>query len=270
MTTGALTAGAGGWSESLEQVSELARRSVMRTLRQPASLVPAVAFPLSLLALNASGLRSATDLPGFPTDSYISFFICVAFVQGALFAMINAGTDLARDVQTGFISRIALTPVRAVALLLGQLAGVLLVSSLSAVLFLFVGLAAGVKIETGVAGALVILGFASFVGLGFGAIGAMLGLRTGSGEAVQGFFPLFFVALFLSSMALPRPLIEQDWFRTVATYNPVTYLLEAIRSLIITGWDGEALALGFGIAAATAALGIAGASVALRRRLTRT
>ena len=72
--------------------------------------------------------------------------------------------------------------------------------------------------------------------------------RFGNGEAVQGLFPVLFVFLFLSSMALPRPLIEQDWFRTIATYNPVSYLLEGIRSLFIVGFDGEALALAFGCA----------------------
>ena len=70
---------------------------------------------------------------------------------------------------------------------------------------------------------------------------------------MQGFFPLFFVLLFLSSMSLPRPLIEQDWFRFIATYNPVSYLIEGIRSFIITGWDAEALALAFGIAIVIAA-----------------
>jgi len=49
---------------------------------------------------------------------------------------------------------------------------------------------------------------------------------------VQGIFPLMFAALFLSSQALPRPLIERDWFRTVATYNPVSYMLEGVRSLL--------------------------------------
>jgi len=87
---------------------------------------------------------------------------------------------------------------------------------------------------------------------------------------VQGFFPLLFVLLFLSSINLPRPLIEQDWFRTIATYNPVSYLVEGIRSLVITGWDGEALALGFGIAAAIAALSVTAAAHALRTRLVRT
>ena len=87
---------------------------------------------------------------------------------------------------------------------------------------------------------------------------------------MQGFFPLFFVLLFLSSMSLPRPLIEQDWFRFIATYNPVSYLIEGVRSFIIVGWDAEALALGFGIAIIGAVAAIAAASSALRTRLVRT
>ena len=81
---------------------------------------------------------------------------------------------------------------------------------------------------------------------------------------MQGFFPLFFVLLFLSSMYLPRPLIEQDWFRTIATYNPVSYLIEGIRSHRLR-WDGEAIALGFGVALAMAALGVFGAAAACGR-----
>jgi ABC-2 type transport system permease protein len=75
--------------------------------------------------------------------------------------------------------------------------------------------------------------------------------------------------LFLSSASLPRNLIEQDWFRTIATYNPVSYLVEGVRSLVITGWDGEALAMGFGFAAAMIVLFLALSSRALRTRLAR-
>ena len=81
---------------------------------------------------------------------------------------------------------------------------------------------------------------------------------------------LFFVLLFLSSNALPRNLIETDWFRTIATYNPVSYLIEGIRSLIIIGWDGEALALGFGCATAIAVIGTVLSSRALKSRMLRT
>src|SRR5207237_4493572 len=105
---------------------------------------------------------------------------------------------------------------------------------------------------------------------GFGSLGLFAALRTGSGEAVQSLFPVFFVFLFLSSMSLPRNLIQTDWFREVATYNPVSYLIEAIRSLLVKGWDGEALALGFGVAAAITVIGMVAASTALRTRLVRT
>jgi ABC-2 type transport system permease protein len=74
----------------------------------------------------------------------------------------------------------------------------------------------------------------------------------------------------MSSMSLPRDLIETDWFRTVATYNPVSYMVEALRSLLITGWDVEALALGFGCAFAILAAALTLASIAMRDRMART
>lgn len=252
------------------QVAQMARRSLLQTLRQPMLIVPPIAFPLILMAVNVGGLDAATKLPGFPTDSYLDFAISFAFLQGALFAMINAGTILAGDVETGFLKRLALTPMRRPALLLGNLAGVLAVSSLSTVVYLLVGFTAGMEVKSGVGGLAVLIVLQTLIAVGLGAVGAFVGLRAGNGEAVQGFFPLFFVLFFLSSMNLPRDLIEQDWFRTIATYNPVSYLVEGLRSLIITGWDGEALALGFGFALVIVVIGVWGSSSALRTRLVRT
>jgi ABC-2 type transport system permease protein len=252
-----------------DQVLLLARRSVIRTARQPANVVFPLVFPLLLLAVNAGGLDAATRLPGFPTDSFVAFALAIPFIQGALFATMNAGTDLARDIQTGFLNRLALTPMRGVALLAGQLGGVLTMGVIQALVYLGVGLAVGVRLESGPLGILVLLAFAILVSVGFGALGAFAALRTGSGEAVQGLFPLFFVFLFLSSMNMPRNLIEIDWFRFVATANPVSYLIECVRSLIIVGWDGEALALGFGIAAAIMVVALTLASVSLSSRMAR-
>jgi ABC-2 type transport system permease protein len=79
-----------------------------------------------------------------------------------------------------------------------------------------------------------------------------------------------FVLLFLSSGALPRDLIANDWFQTVATINPVSYLIEGFRSLFITGWDGEALALAFGVSLGVLVLGLWAATAALRNRMERT
>ena len=252
------------------QVGSLARRSITRTLRQPAMVVPSLIFPLLLLAVNTGGLESATRLPGFPTDSYLTFALAIAFVQGALFSANSAGNNMASDVETGFLSRLSLTPMRRAALLVGQLGGVVALGLIQATAFLTAGLAAGAEFEAGVPGALLIVVLSVLISVAFGALGAFAALRTGSGEAVQGMFPLMFAALFLSSMALPRDLIETDWFRTVATWNPVSYMLEGIRSLMITGWDGEALALAFACAGGLALITLSAASMALRTRMTRT
>jgi ABC-2 type transport system permease protein len=252
------------------QVALVARRSIMRTLRQPALIVPTISFPLILLAINSSGLSAATRIPGFPADSFLDFALTVTFMQGGLFAATTAGTELANDVESGFLNRLALTPLRGAALLFGQLAGAVTVAAVGALTYLIVGLAFGATVKAGFAGALVLLALALLVALGFGAIGAVMALRTGSAEAVQGLFPLLFVVFFLSSMNLPRNLMDVHWFRTVATWNPISYLIEGMRSLVITGWDGAALAKGFGVAVAIVALGLVGASSALRTRLVRT
>ena len=248
----------------------LVRRSVLRTLRQPANLVFSFVFPLLLLAVSSGGLNAATRIPGFPGHSYLTFALAVPFVQGALFAANSAGTNFAEDIESGFLSRLSLTPLTRGSLLTGQLSGVIVLGLMQAAVFLAVGEAAGAGFAAGPAGVLVLMALSILITLGFGTLGALAALRTGSGEAVQGMFPLFFVLLFLSSQALPRNLIQTDWFRTIATYNPVSYLLEAIRSLLITGWDGKALALGFGCAAAIAAVGLFASTRALRSRMVRT
>ena len=185
----------------------------------------------------------------------------------------NAGTELARDIQTGFLNRLALTPMRGVALLAGHLGGVVVARRSSRRCFyLAVGLAAGVHFEPGPPGVVVLLLLRRpDLARVRRARRRSLALRTGSGESVQGLFPVLFVFLFLSSMAIPRNLIGADWFRDVATVNPVSYLLECVRSLIITGWDGQALALGFGFAvAARGSSSLALSARALPQRLART
>ena len=254
----------------MRNVVLLARRSVVRTLRQPAMVVPSLVFPLLLLSINSSGLETATQLPGFPTDSYFQFALAIPFIQGALFSANSAGTNIASDIESGFLNRLSLTPLRRLALMMGQLTGILALGLIQAVTFVVVGLIFGDGIQAGVGGVLVILLLSLTISLAFGCIGAFVALRSGSGEAVQGVFPLFFAALFLSSMALPRDLIEIEWFRTVADWNPVSYMLEGIRSLVIDGWDAEALALGFGCAAGVAVIALAAAGSALRTRMVRT
>jgi ABC-2 type transport system permease protein len=255
---------------AVPQVGAIARRSVVRTARQPASVIPPLVFPVALMTVNAAGLHSSTHLDGFPTTSFLAFALAVPFIQGALFSTMNAGTDIARDVQTGFVNRLSLTGLRDWALLVGQLSGVVALGIVQALFYLVVGITAGVHFAAGPAGIVVLLVYAALVSLSFGALGAFLAYRLGSGEAIQAMFPVLFVFLFISSMNAPRNLIGVGWFRTAATLNPVSYMIECVRSLIIVGWDPDALLLGFGFIALIGVASLALASRALRLRMTRT
>jgi ABC-2 type transport system permease protein len=215
-------------------------------------------------------LEAATRLPGFPTHSYVTFAIAVAFIQGAMFSLINTGTNLAEDIETGFFNRLALTPLRRVSLIGGLLVGVAVLGVLLSGVYIVLGVIAGAHLKAGLGGVLMILLLGAITTMAFGAFGCAAALRTGSGEAVQGLFPLFFVFIFVSSSNLPRALLKTGWFHTVATWNPISYLVEAFRSLYIFGWDGTALWRGFAVAIGLSLIALLGVAATLRGRLERT
>lgn len=254
----------------VQQVRVVAARSIRSTTRRPASIVPPVLMPLMLLAINSAGLAELPKVRGFPADSYLDFALVVTFMQGALFATMISGIGLGRDVETGFLNRLALTPMRGAALVLGQLTGALAVGFSASLVYIGIGLAFGARFESGIGGVVVLLLLSSATTLAFATIGAFLALRAGSSEAVQGLFPLLFATLFLSTMAMPLDLIEADWFHAIAKWNPISYIIDGMRSLVISGWDGAALGRDVGVLAVALALGITGCTFALRGRLTRT
>jgi ABC-2 type transport system permease protein len=127
-----------------------------------------------------------------------------------------------------------------------------------------------VRLQTGIAGALLLLLLEAVIALAFASFGSWAALRTGSTEAVQGLFPVFFVFLFLSSANIPRNLISTTWFRWVATANPVSYLIEAVRGLVIYHWRWETIGLGFAVGVGMSIIGFALAAHALIGRLART
>jgi ABC-2 type transport system permease protein len=251
------------------QTLAVGRRAVVRTLRQRALLIFPMIFPLILFAINGSALSPATRIPHFPTQNYRDFLIAMPFIQGAMFVSISAGVDLAKDIETGFLNRLAMTPLRGEALLVGQLGGALVLGVVQAIVYLLVGLATGVTFASGVGGALVLLALSILIAFAFASLGGLLALRFGTGEAVQGIFPLLFVTLFLSSSSLPRNLIKASWFRDIATYNPISYLLEGLRSLVIKGWDAQALELAFLFATLLLVISLAFSQSAMRTRLAR-
>lgn len=252
------------------QLKLLARRSIVRTFRDPGSVAPALAVPLILFVVVSAGLEKATHLKGFPTHSIWTFTLTIAFANGAMVTVANSGQAIATDIEHGFINRLALTPMRGSALVGAQLAGPLVLGFFQALVFLGVGLAAGARFEAGPLGAVVLVAMFLAAVAAFGALGIFVGLRTGSGQAVQAIAPVMTVFLFLSSVNFPRNLITADWFKWVATVNPLSYLVEGMRSVLVTGWDKEALGLGFAFAFALLVIMLFASAMSLQGRMVRT
>ncbi len=251
----------------LEQLGALARRAIVNTSRQPASVVPSILFPLIFMSMSAGALNKATELPGFPqVDGFMQFAISATIIQGILFGAIGAGTDMARDIEGGFFDRLIASPVSRASIVIGRLAGAATLGFVQGIVFLLIVMLLGVTVEGGVAAIAMIAVAAAIIAAGVGAVTVSMGLRTGSSEAVQGAFPLIFVFLFFSSAFFPRDLMS-GWFKTVASVNPLSHLVEGLRTQVITGVDIGAWLTSIGIGASIFALGLVLALAALNGRL---
>lgn len=249
------------------QYLALGKRSILTTIRQPTSIIPSLIFPLFFMALSSAAFERTTQLPGFPkVDSFLQFVIATTILQGTLFGSVAAGAALASDIEGGFFDRLVSSPVSRSSILVGRLAGAATVSFFQALLYFAITLTFGLEVEGGAAAIIAIAVVAGVVSAGTGAFAMSMGLRTGSAEAVQGSFPLLFVFLFLSSAFFPRELMD-GWFKSVATLNPLSHLIESNRSLVIDSFIMREFLTALGIALSICVLGLTLAARQLRWRL---
>ncbi len=262
-----MTAAADRQVGALVAVSALAGRSLRRMARNPEALGVTLAFPAVFLAIAQASLGGVAGLlPGFKAGSYVQFAMAGTLVLSAVATGVNAGADLAADLQAGIVDRILLAPAGRAALLAGAAAGPVALVAAQAVLYLCGAGLIGSHFATGPAGGLALVVLVAAVAVTFCAIGATLALRTGSAQVVLASFPAFFVLMTFSTFLLPRELIPARWFRDIATVNPLSSFIEAGRSLAVDGWRAGVLARGWGVLlACLVAAGLA-AEASLRRR----
>jgi ABC-2 type transport system permease protein len=255
-------------SPAVVQTLSLARRSVKGTFRFPQAWFPSLFFPLVLMAIfTASFGASAAHIPGFPKiDGFLSFAMTGAIVQGVLISGVGAGGFFAADIEGGFFDRLASSPASRSAILVSRLVAGMFLATCQAIFFMAIALIFGATIQGGVVGALIVIVLAGLLAIPIGGLGVLLALRTGSAEAVQGMFPLFFALMFFSSTFFPRETMT-GWFQTVANLNPISHLVEGMRQQIIVGVDWRAAGVSLAIIIGLAVLTVGGSALNLRRRL---
>ena len=260
MADGTIRARPAGFARDCVSVAGRALRAVPR---EPEVVIPALFVPVFLYFINVGALEKLAE-QGVVSD-FKAFQLPVAIIF-AVTGVSRAGA-LVTDIQGGYFDRLLMTPIRRLALLLGlMVADFALVAALTLPV-LALGLGLGVRFETGLAGAAVFVGLGALWGVAFTGFPYAIALKTGNPAAVNTSFILFFPLAFLTTSFLPQPALS-GWLSTIADYNPVTYLLAGMRSLV-DGWNGRSLleallAIGFvGLVTMTTSL------LALRGRLRR-
>lgn len=250
----------------LRIVWAITKRSTVRVVRRPQTLMPIFLVPTMFLAVTSGGAAHAIDLPGFPkVESFFQFAIAGAIVQSTMLGGLMAGNTLAIDVDNGFFDRMVVAPVPRSALVLGRVAGASALAVFQATLYLALGVVFGAPIEGGPAGVLLILALAALCASSIGGLATALALRA-QAQWVQGMFPIVFVIIFLSSAFFPREMLTGP-AATIAGYNPISYIAEGMRTPIIEGLDAGVELAAFAVAAVLTAITSAIAIWAMRNRI---
>ncbi len=250
-----------GIVRDLVSVSERALRSISR---DPETTIPALVIPVFMFAMTVGALEDfARNIPGL---DYRAFQLPVA----VMFAVtgISRATTVVTDIQTGYFDRLVMTPVNRLALLIGlMVADFALVMALT-VPVIIMGYIAGVQFVTGVPGILAFMVMAGIWGLVFSGFPYAIAFKTGSAAAVNTSFLLFFPFLFMTSLFVPQEQMT-GWLAAAADYNPVTYILDALRSFIYGGWDWQVMVNAIIAIAGVGVVSLGLSLAALRGRATR-
>ena len=244
------------------QVRLLTVRLIRKVLREPAVTIPNLAISAFFLFTynGAFGSSGVTSFPGVG-GNYLNFILPVT----VLFSSISggaAGLTLVQDLETGYFRRQLSMPLSRSAIVLAAIMLGAIQVLVQACLIMTIGLIMGADPATGIGGIFALLGFALLWGMGFAGYSVATGLKTGNAQAAQAATFIFFPLMFLAPVFLPMNELAA-WIQAVAKVNPTTYMLEAMRSVMIQGWVTSALLKGllagglFAVITLTAAVRVA-------------
>jgi ABC-2 type transport system permease protein len=244
----------------MTEVALLGRRAVREVVRYPEATIPTLFIPLFFLVVNIGQVSKTfpSTTPFLKGQGYVAFQLPVSLMFAV--ATATSGLALVTEIDLGYFDKLLVAPIRRSSIIFGRLTADLVRGVAASALVLLVGMALGARIQTGVAGALLIVLLSSTFGVAYAGFGLLVALRTRNVQATQSSFLLFFPLLFLTPNFVPfnrlSPLME-----TLARINPVSYVILGLRSLVIDGWDLGELAVCAGV---IVALGLVLTGLSLR------
>jgi ABC-2 type transport system permease protein len=225
----------------------LSIRNTKQIWRPLMALIPALFMPIFFFAVNAASLQAFANVPGFPDVSYKQFIAPVAIFTAIFFSAGNAGIELVQDITSGYFKKLVIMPINRLTIILGKLTEVAIQSVIQGVIVLILLLLFGVTFNTGILGVLAIFAMLILFAMGWSCISMIAALRTQNARLVQSMFILVFPLLYVTTSQAPKHLLPKT-FATIASYNPVTYIIEGVRALVLSGWGDPNIWKGFVVA----------------------
>jgi ABC-2 type transport system permease protein len=227
----------------MTEVALLGRRAVREVFRMPEATIPTLFIPLFFLAVNIGQVSKTFPAKGTPFlhgQGYVGFQLPVSLMFAVCTA--TSGLALVTEIDLGYFDKLLVAPIRRSSLIFGRLTADLARGIGAAALVLAIGLAFGAHVQAGVLGAVVLILLSALFGTAYAGIGLLVALHTRNVQATSASFLVFFPLLFLTPNFVPfdrlTPLME-----ALARANPVSYVIEGLRSLVLEGWVWHKLAI---------------------------
>jgi ABC-2 type transport system permease protein len=234
----------------MNEVLLLGRRSVREVIRLPEATIPTLFIPLFFLAVNVGQVSKTfpSSTPFLHGQGYVGFQLPVSLMFAVCTA--TSGLALVTEIDLGYFDKLLVAPIRRASIIFGRLAADLVRGLAVSTLVLLVALALGAQMRSGVGGAVVLVVLSALWGVAYAGIGMLVALRTRNVQATNASFLIFFPLLFLTPNFVPferlTPLME-----ALARANPVSYVIEGLRSLVLEGWVWDKLAICLGVIVVT-------------------
>ena len=219
----------------------LGRRAVREVIRYPEATIPTLFIPLFFLAVNV-GQVSRTFPPSTPfleDQGYVAFQLPVSLMFAVATAV--SGLALVTEIDNGYFDKLLVAPIRRSSIIFGRLTADLVRGIAASAVVVLAGIAFGAEIRTGVAGTVVLILLSAAFGVAYAGFAILVALRTRNVQATNTSFLVFFPLLFLTPNFVPFDRLT-PFMEALARANPVSYVIEGLRSLVIEGWELDKLA----------------------------
>lgn len=225
------------------------KRNFKIWVTQPANILPSLFITVFLYLVFGASFGQVTKLPGFPAENYNAFLVSMILVQAVVFSGGDAGFAMLTDILSGYFDKLLLAPINRFSILFGSLLIAGTRALIQAVVIVVMALALGVSFKGGIAGALAVIALSGLFGIAWSCLGLIIALKTKSVQATQASFVLFFPFVFVTTAFMPKELLS-GWFQVAVTINPVNYVLEGMRVIVVEGWVWDTVLVGVGVLAA--------------------